>query len=107
MLFRQFLQFDTNAFLALFVRQLFLVATHSVLEIGSTIFLWCRRRISTNGTVSSLVHLLQSVGRDTGGNEFAELFIVFFFIFIGQLTHVISDMTTENVITQNFSIQRF
>ena len=71
------------------------------LLLGSRFAVW----IGTDGIVSLLVHALQVVGLQTGLDELRELLLVSVFVLLLQVTHVIGDVTTEDMFTMDFGVK--
>ena len=61
--------------------------------------------ISTDGVVGLLVHLLQIIRLNTGGDELGELLLVLVIVFLLEVAHVVGNMATIDVRAQNLGIQ--
>lgn len=64
-----------------------------------------RSRISTDGLVALLVHLLKIFSAQTFSDILSELLLVDFLIFVLEEFHVFRDVTTEDVVSQSVSVQ--
>jgi hypothetical protein len=61
--------------------------------------------VLTDGVVGILVHLLEIVGLNTGGDELGELLLVLVIVILLEVTHVVSNVTTIDVRAENLGIE--
>lgn len=94
-----------NAFLALFIGKLDLLVLQGSMSSRSLLFSLLGNRVGTDGFVGLGVHGFQAVSSDASLDEAAELTgIALGFVFL-KLTHVIGNVTTENVLAHDFSVK--
>jgi len=76
-------------------------ASLGVTELGSSAL---EVRVGADGGVGLGVHLLEVISGNTGGNELRELSLVRSIVLLGELTHVVGDVLTEDVVTVNIGV---
>lgn len=93
-----------DALLALFEGQLVLLPFEGNVGSRGSLGGLAGVGVSTNGSVSVGVHTFKVISRNTSLNEAAELLGISFRLIFRQLTHVISDVTSEDVLTNDFTV---
>jgi len=61
-------------------------------------------RLGTDGIVARAVHIFKTISVDTGGDELRELLGISFLILFLEVTHVLSNVSTEDVVAVNLGI---
>ena len=94
-----------DASLAFIVGKLDLLVLQGSMSGRSLLFSLLDDGVGTDGFMGLGVHGFQVVSSDASLDEAAELTSISFGLIFLQLTHVIGNMTTEQVLAQNFSVQ--